>query len=366
VTQAAATQHIPQTGTAVPEAVLRPKQETRALPIDALRDYLASVGLHMDITAEIRQFGGGLANLNFLIHVDGKPIVLRRPPGGELPKGAHDMGREFRILSRLCKALPFIPQGIHYCEDLAVLGVKFQLIEYRPGLVLRGTDLPFPERAAALGEMLVTTLAQIHTVDPASIGLEQLGKPEGFFERGIAGWQGRGAGLVEGATEPLLLAETTAWLAAQRLSWHHTSLLHCDFKLDNCILDPVTLQPNAVIDWDMGTRGNPLFDLATMLSYWTEAGDPPCMQRLQQMPTAAAGFQRREEILARYAQLTGFDVSDYPVWRVLALLKLSVVFLQLHDTWRKGGTGDARYAEFRKLGAELLEYTHAVMRGQTA
>jgi len=366
VTQAQTKTRILETPVEVPEAVLRPRQETRALPIDALRAYLASAGLHMDPSAEIRQFGGGLANLNFLIHVAGRPVVLRRPPGGELPKGAHDMGREFLILSRLWRALPFIPRGLHYCENLDVLGVKFQLIEYRPGLVLRGAELAFPERAAALGEMLVTTLAQLHAVDPASVGLDELGKPEGFFERGVAGWQRRGAGLMQGATAPALLAEITAWLTAHKPNEVQPSLLHCDFKLDNCILDPVTLQPNAVIDWDMGTRGNPLFDLATMLSYWTEADDPPCMQRLRQMPTAAKGFQRREQIVSRYAQLTGFDVSDYPVWRVLALLKLSVVFLQLHDTWRKGGAGDARYADFRSLGEELLEYTRAVMRDQIA
>jgi aminoglycoside phosphotransferase (APT) family kinase protein len=352
--------------TSVPESVLRPAGSTRELPLTALRDYLSKIGLCLDPSFEIRQFGGGLANLNFLIHIDGRPVVLRRPPSGELPKGAHDMGREFLILSRLWQALPFIPRGLHYCEDLDVLGVKFQLIEYRPGLVLRGAELPFPGRAAALGEMLVTTLAQLHAADPAGVGLDVLGKPEGFFARNVAGWQRRGAALVEGASEPVLLAEIAAWLNMHKPNEVHASLLHCDFKLDNCILDPVTLQPNAVIDWDMGTRGNPLFDLATMLSYWTEAGDPACMQRLQQMPTAAAGFQRREEIVARYAQLTGFDLSDYPIWRVLALFKLGVVFLQLHDTWRKGGAGDARYAEFRSLGAELLDYTHAVMRGRIA
>jgi aminoglycoside phosphotransferase (APT) family kinase protein len=328
--------------------------------------YLASVGLELDRSREIRQFAGGLANLNFLIHVDGKPTVLRRPPDGELPKGAHDMAREFQILSRLWRVLPFVPRGIHLCTQPDVLGVPFQLIEYRDGVVFRGVDLPFPDRAADLSEMLVVTLAQLHGVDSAAVGLERLGRPEGFVGRAVEGWYRRGLRAVQGPDEQRRLEEIWGWLAAQKVAERRPSLLHCDFKLDNCILDPRTLQPNAVIDWDMGTRGDPLFDLATTLSYWTQADDPPCMQRLRQMPTALPGFPTRDEVVARYARLTGQDVSDYPVFRVLALLKLGVVFLQLHQRWQSGAIGDERYAEFRRLGAELLEYTHTSLRGQCA
>jgi aminoglycoside phosphotransferase (APT) family kinase protein len=337
-----------------------------ALPIERVAAYLASVGLQLDRSREVRQFAGGLANLNFLIHVDGKPMVLRRPPGGELPKGAHDMGREFQILSHLWRALPFVPRGIHLCTQLDVLGVPFQLIEYRTGVVIRGVELPFPERAAELGEMLIVTLAQLHAVDPAAVGLEQLGRPAGFVGRAIEGWNQRGLQVVEGLSEQRWLQEIVTWLRTQKVAERRPSLLHCDFKLDNCILDPGTLQPNAVIDWDMGTRGDPLFDLATLLSYWTQADDPPCMQRLRQMPTALPGFPSRDEVVLRYARLTGHDVSDYPVFRVLALLKLGVVFLQLHQSWRSGAVGDERYADFRTLGAELLEYTHTLMRGHCA
>jgi aminoglycoside phosphotransferase (APT) family kinase protein len=334
--------------------------------VSRLADYLASVGLELDRSREIQRFAGGLANLNFLVHVDGNPLVLRRPPGGELPKGAHDMGREFQILSRLWRVLPFVPRGIHLCTQLDVLGVPFQLIEYREGVVIRGVDLPFPDRAAQLSEMLVVTLAQLHAVDPTAVGLDELGRPEGFVGRAIEGWYRRGLQVVEGPSEQRWLQEIGTWLAAQKVGARRPALLHCDFKLDNCILDPGTLQPNAVIDWDMGTRGDPLFDLATMLSYWTEPGDPPCMHRLRQMPTALPGFPTRDEMVRRYARLTGHDVSDYPVFRLLALLKLGVVFLQLHARWRSGAVGDERYADFRRLGAELLEYTHSLLRGHCA
>lgn len=345
------------------EEFLRSPTQLVGLPIDTVATYLTSVGLWFDQTKGVRQFAGGLANLNFLIHVDGKPAVLRRPPGGELPKGAHDMGREFRILSRLWQALPFVPRCIHFCEDLSVLGVPFQLIEYREGIVIRGVDLPFPDRATELSVMLAATLAELHSVDPASIGLDQLGRPDGFVERAISGWRRRGLQVAEGPAESRLVNEIGAWLSMQSVSEQPASLLHCDFKLDNCIVDPHTLRPNAVIDWDMGTLGHPLFDLATTLSYWTQPDDPPCMHRLRQMPSASPGFLTRDEMVVRYAQLTGRDVSDYPVFRVLAVFKLGVVFLQLHQRWASGDIGDERYADFRTLGAELLEYAQAIMRG---
>ena len=125
-----------------------------------------------------RQFAGGLANLNYLIHLDGKPAVLRRPPLGELPAGAYDMAREFRILSRLPDALPFVPRGLFLCDDPSVIGAQFQIIEYRPGLVIREHMPPElvgrPEVGARLSQVLLETLAAIHAVDTAAMGLDDL------------------------------------------------------------------------------------------------------------------------------------------------------------------------------------------------
>jgi aminoglycoside phosphotransferase (APT) family kinase protein len=147
----------------------------------------------------------------------------------------------------------------------------------------------------------------------------------------------------------------SAWLEHQRFRERTPTLLHCDFKLDNVILDPATLAPVAVVDWDMGTRGDPLFDLATLLSYWAEPGDPECLIHLDQMPTARPGFMSRAEAARRYASLTGRDLDDLPAMRVLCLLKLGVVFLQLHRQWARGAVTDPRYATFDRVGADLLE-----------
>jgi len=328
--------------------------------------HLSAYGMAWDPDPPPRRFPGGLANINTLVHVDGRPLVLRRPPPGPLPPGAHDMAREHRILSRLPDALPFVPRSIHLCTDLAVMGVPFQLIEYRPGRVIHA-DLPpdlagQPGIAAGLSETMLQILAAIHGADTQALGLGGLGRPEGFLRRAVEGWRRRGAAVQDARSGPVL-DELGAWLAANLVPDGPAVMLHNDFKLDNMILDD-TLQPNAVVDWDQGTRGDGLFDLGTMLSYWTEATDPPAMQDLRQMPTAAPGFWTREQAALRYAALTGRDLSDIRFHRVLGIMKLGVIFLQLHALHVRGATADPRYAAFGPLADGLLEFALEVKAGR--
>jgi len=309
-----------------------------ALDIDRLRAHLERAGLGLDDAAP-RQFKGGLANLNFLVYITGNPFVLRRPPSGELPPGAHDMVREHRILSRLSAQFPLAPQSVHLCEDKGVLGVPFQLIEYRSGIVVRGDSLegvPGHDRAeVSLTNAVVSTMAALHDVDPVAAGLDDLGRPDGFLARGVAGWVKRASLMESSPKTKTLVDEIGRWLTTRvdKVPHRAPTLLHCDFKLDNLILDPASLEPVAVIDWDMGTRGDPLFDLGTLLSYWTEPDDPPAMHRLAQMPTGHGGFATRAEVVEQYVKLTGADLGGFEVVRVLCVFKLAVVFLQLHKRW---------------------------------
>ncbi len=329
-------------------------------PIDraVLARYLERNGLHLDDDVEILQFATGLANINYRLSIAGRLVVLRRPPDGELPPGAHDMRREHRVLARLHQALALAPQGLHLCEDTSVIGVPFQIIEYRPGLIIKGGASPHldgkPDVCADLARMLVETLAAIHAVDVTAVGLEDFGRPEGFIARTIAGWRSRAGRLEPSRATMHLVSEIGDWLTAQRIVDRRPTLLHSDFKLDNVILDPETLAPRAIVDWDMATRGDPLFDLATLLSYWTQAEDPECMHRLDQMPTAMSGFPTRNEIVAMYAEATGIDVSDIPALRVLAIYKLAVVFLQLFALYGTGADARPLYAGFDRLGEDIL------------
>ncbi len=343
--------------------------ETTPSDWDPLARYLRAQGMAFDPAQPVRQFAGGLANRNYLVVVDGQKAVLRRPPDGELPPGAHDMAREHKILSRLADALTFIPRSLHYCDSRDVIGVPFQLIEYQSGIVIRGADLspvgPRQDAPPLLCEMLVSTLASLHGVDARSVGLDDLGKPQGFIGRAIAGWSRRGALVAESASTQKLLHDISDWLGRQRFRERPATILHCDFKLDNLILDPASLTPLALVDWDMGTRGDPLFDVATLLSYWAEPDDPPALRQLQQMPTARPGFWRRSEVAKRYAALTGCDLDDLPAMRVLALFKLGVVFLQLHRQWLNGAVKDNRYTEFGQLGEDLLLIARDVATGES-
>ncbi|AKV08921.1 MULTISPECIES: phosphotransferase family protein [Pseudomonas] len=346
----------------LPEGVaLRPKEASHELDWVTIERYLASQNLRMDPGHAPRQLSGGLANLNFLVRINHTWMVLRRPPAGPLPPGANDMQREHRILSRLWRVFALAPRSHHFCADAGVAGAPFLLIDYRAGLSLRGDSVhPLPASETTghqLSNMLVDTLAQLHTVDLASVGLENLGRPEGFFRRTAQGWIKRAQWVVNGDLSRPAQA-LAQWLTdIKDPIAGKPVLLHNDFKLDNILIDPQTLQPRAIVDWDMGTQGDGLFDLATLLSYWGEPDDPSCMHRLAQMPTMQPGFSTRQDIATTYSALTGQSLDDLKSYRVLTMFKLAVVFQQLHRRYLVGETSDPRYADFGQLAEELFEFT---------
>ncbi len=350
------------------ETGLRSAADSVPLDWDAVRRHLGGHGHCLDADPPPRQFAGGLANLNYLIHLGGRPAVLRRPPMGELPPGAYDMAREFRILSRLPDALPFVARGLHLCDDPSVIGQRFQVIEYRPGLVIRERLPPGlahrPEIGARLSQVMLETIAAIHAVDTKAVGLDDLGRPDGFLARGVAGWRKRGLAAQQDGTDSLHL-DVGAWLERNIVPDGPPALLHNDFKLNNMILDPDDLSPRAVVDWDQGTRGDPLFDFATLLSYWIHADDPPAMHDMEQMPAVEACLSSRQDAVAAYARLSGRDMSGFLFHRVLAMYKLSVIFLQLGLRYRTGATTEARYAPLTGIGTGILEFTHEIAQGRT-
>lgn len=345
------------------DRLLRSAVDTVPQDWAALRAYLGTQGMVLETEPAPRQFAGGFANLNYLIRIDGHDAVLRRPPMGPLPPGACDMGRESKILSRLWQVFPLAPRSLHLCQDASVLGAPFQITEFRRGVLFRDTLPPplagDPAVGTHLGRTMIEVLGQLHRVNPADVGLDNLGKPQGFIERAIEGWIKRANLAVDGwatARTTQLIAELSVWLRDNRVPDGATALLHNDFKLDNLLLDPVRLTPVAVLDWDQGTRGDGLFDLATLLSYWTEAGDPEPMQRMRQMPTAQPGFPTREQAALAYSKVTGRDLSDFCMYRVLAQFKTAVIFQQLHARWRAGATQEERYASLGELSEGLLEF----------
>ncbi len=335
---------------------------------DALDRHLNSRGHALTGDEPPRQFASGFGNINYLLELDGELRVLRRPPTGPVPPGANDMGRESKILTGLWREFPLAPKCLLFCDEAAVLGAPFFIMEYRPGLVIGG-EMPDDVATrgmpgAAIGKTLVTLLHDLHRVDPVAVGLDDLGRPEGFRERTAAGWIKR-ARMAWDGEPPSVVDEIEGWLGVERkLPEQAIAFLHNDFKLDNVVLDLESLEPVAVLDWDMGTRGDPLVDLGAMLGYWTEAGDPEAMQQLKQMPTAGYGFPSREAVAADYAARTGRDLSEFKWYRVLTSFRVAVIFQQLHRRYREGGAGDPRFMEFGRLAEGLLDFSHEVARGR--
>jgi aminoglycoside phosphotransferase (APT) family kinase protein len=333
------------------------RAETIAQDWAALRDHLATQGRHLDET-DARQFAGGAANLNYLISVDGAPTVLRRPPAGQLAEGASDMAREWRVLSTLPQHYPLAPHGLLFCEDTSVLGAPFQLIEYREAMTI-GATLPAglgADAGAALSTALITALTSLHRLDPDEVGLGDLGRPEGFLGRQVEGWSRRATAAYDDAPPPEVAA-IVAQLRVTRPEPTRVSLIHGDLKLDNMLVDPTTLEAVAVVDWDMATRGEPLFDLAVLLSYWIEQDDPSDLRRIGQVPSLEPGFPSRAELAAAYFAAAGTSEVDLGFVLTIARLRLAIAWQQLNKLYRHGALTDPRYGEFADVAQTILTWT---------
>ena len=329
-----------------------------------LEEYLAKRGYKFLDDPRPRQFIGGFGNLNYLICVDGDLRVLRRPPHGPLPPGANDMVREFRVTSRLWKGFSLAPKGILLCEDETVLGAPFLIMEYCPGAVIE-TDVPksLHNKVQQISKMVIDVLVKFQAVDSASVGLQDLGSPDGFLERALRGWMKRfeiaASDIYQKSNPPLAANEVIKWLIKQPLPKSDHSLLHNDFKLNNIVLDRNDLvTPVALLDWDMCTRGDPLFDFATLLSYWVEPDDPPALNKIGQMPTATTqGWMNRNEIADYYAKISGRDLSNLHYYRVITAFKHCVIFMQIYARYCRGTTKDPRIAELGTSLDSLFEFT---------
>lgn len=294
----------------------------------------------------IGQFGGGHANLTYLLRIGDREYVLRRPPLGPVAPTAHDMRREHRVLSRLGARYPLAPASYALCDDPAVIGADFHVLERRHGFVIRRRLPPDvagdPALARRLGAMVVDGLAALHRVDPRAVGLDDLGRPEDYVPRQLAGWTARWA--ATGRALPAI-DRIAAWLRDGMPRQQAATLLHNDYQIENVLVDaadPATAV--AVLDWDMCTRGEPLMDLGYLLNCWSDPDDDPSWRGASPTPGCAPGLPTRRELVERYAHATGFDVERAHWYHVFGVFKLAVVLQQIHVRFQRGQTRDARFA----------------------
>jgi aminoglycoside phosphotransferase (APT) family kinase protein len=310
---------------------------------------------------EVRQFPSGASNLTYLLRIGDWEGVLRRPPFGPVPPKAHDMGRESRILTKLHEAYPLAPKPYFFCEDESIIGAPFYVMERREGVVV---DDEFPEGVEptrglcrGISRTVADTLAELHAVDPDESGLGDLGRPEGFLERQAGGWIGR---YDKAKTDEIdEVGQLTGWLSERIPGSPEPTIIHNDYKLNNLILAPDDLtEVRAVLDWEMATIGDPLFDLAVSLSYWTEPDDPQELKELMPTVTSTPGFMTRKEFMERYAAKSGRDLSGVHWYMVFGYFKLAVILQQIYARWKKGQTQDERFADFDRRVRNLILYAN--------
>lgn len=315
----------------------------------ALETYLRHELPELEGPFSVVQFPHGSANLTYRVSFGERQLVVRRPPLGQLAVGAHDMGREFRALAGLWASYDRAPRPLAHSDDVSIVGAEFLVVEYRSGVVIHDlASVPpaftaYADHGHRIGLALVDALVDLHRVDIASTGLAALGRPDGFVERQLRGWRTRWEAVADaGPGHPVMDA------LADRLVRHTPpspapTVLHNDFKLNNCQFDPS--DPDRVVsvfDWDMATVGDPLVDLGTMLNYWPDPAGNDDAQRVAFPGLESLGLPTREEIVARYAAGTGTDVGAAPWYEAYGAWKTCVIMQQLFARWERGETTDER------------------------
>ena len=326
------------------------------LPVERVADFLRRSGLTSVDRLEVEQFPAGQSNLTYLVRAGDWEAVLRRPPLGPVAPRAHDMAREFHILERLHPSFPLAPSPLALCEDPAVIGAPFYVMERRQGLVL-DQELPegwTPDPALFLGitESMVRVLVELHAVDWQAAGLGEISHPEGYMHRQVTGWLDRFA---RARTSDLAeLAALSDWLVENLPESPPPTVIHNDFKLNNLRLDASDpRRVSAVLDWEMATVGDPLSDVASMLVYWTAPGEDELMGGLKSV-TAEPGFPGRAQVRELYAQLSGRDLAQLDFYIAFAYFKLGVICQQIFYRWYKGQTHDERFASHGTVATNLI------------
>ena len=317
-----------------------------------LREHLTGCdipGLDLAEPMQVEQFPGGHSNLTYHLRFGEAELVMRRPPFGPLPPTAHDMAREYRWLSAVHPVFALAPRVYALCEDLTVLGSVFYVMERRHGIVVRNQEPPQiadqPEVRKRVGLALVDALADLHAVDIDRGGLTHLGKPTGFVERQVRGWTDRWH---RSQTSHMPEMDRLAtWLIAHLPpNPERPTIVHGDFKLDNLMLD--AREPSrlvGVFDWEMAALGDPLVDVGIVLAYWVPNAPPEQHDALTTV-TTLPGWITPAELVERYAETSGRDLSTLRFFEVFALFKIAVVIQQIYYRYVRGQTDDPRFANF--------------------
>lgn len=340
---------------------MRPGERIDIEALDAeLKAHLSS----LNGTPAVTQYPGGASNLTYRLDYPGETLILRRPPFGTLPKGAHNMLREAQLIRAIKPHYDLAPEVQLMVEGSKALGCDYYIMTELKGLILRRKPPATPEltpvRCEQLCQTYVQGLVDLHAIDVDQTGLSHLGKGKGYIERQVSSW-----------TERLAKAQTLdvpdftpigRWLAEQQPEDQSNRLIHNDYRFDNLVLDPESLAIRGVLDWELATLGDPLMDLGTALAYWVEADDHPAMLAIRPQPTHLPGMYKRTDLVQAYFEHSGLTPVDFHFYEVFGLFRLAGILQQIYARFHQGQTQDPRFAGFGQVVSHLHQRCKQAMK----
>ncbi|WP_209123443.1 phosphotransferase family protein [Alkalihalobacillus sp. BA299] len=304
---------------------------------------------------KIKKFSEGYSNLTYLVSFGEWETVLRRPPFGEIPKKAHDMQREYTILSKINKVYPLAPKPYLYNEDPEIMGRHFYIMEKKQGVAIDDV-LPAAYRDSTvagptISKSIIQALIELQSIDYKKANLIDIGRPEGYLERQVNSWIKR---YQHSKTDEIQgVHELETWFLKHLPATKETTIVHNDFKLNNLLLDHEDpSKVNGVLDWELSTIGDPMTDLGATVAYWNQSGDPDLGINVV---TNQPGFFSRREFVELYATESGRDVSHINYYVAFGFYKLGVILQQIYARWAKGEIEDNRFENLNKAVANIFE-----------
>lgn len=337
-----------------------------ALDWPTLEAYLRKELPELKGKMSVAQFHGGHANLTYLLNFGATELVLRRPPFGKIAPGAHDMKREYRVLSKLYKHFPPAPRAYHLCEDEAIIGAKFVVIERKRGVVVRYKLLDyfqsFEDAEARITAAMIKAQAALHLVDYEKADLSRLGRPAGFLERQLKGWSKRWE--LSKTDDSKGMDAILAWLLKDIPVTQRVSIIHNDIKPDNCQFQPDNPDKvTAIFDWDMCTLGDPLVDFASTLSYWPDERFDKT--KYPELPVTLQGnFPNKAFLIDLYQEQTSFDLSRLAWYEVFAFWKGAVIAQQLYKRYVDGDSTDKRMRLFGISAKAMVDVVWKIIKNE--
>jgi len=330
----------------------KPGREGEELNEQKIKQVLHENGLIDKLSSdlEVLQFSNGFSNLTYLLSIENKAYVLRRPPAAA-PKRGHDMGREYKVLSNLKKVFSKTPEAFFYTDDKSLIGAPFYVMSKVEGEILTAKSAfkrkVSPSEFKIIANTWLDTFVEFHNVDYMAANLADLGRPEGYVERQVRNW---GKQYLAAATEEVPAAQKVmAWMEENQPKEYEHTLIHNDYKYDNVVFkDDSWREISAILDWEMCTLGDPLMDLGTTLGYWITSSDPDFMKMGIPTPSIMEGNPTRAEIVEQYALKSGRSINNLTFYYVYGLFKIAVIAQQIFYRYKHGHTSDPKFAHLNK------------------